>query len=141
MTARKPTDPRPNVAAVKALFDAITGEDGTVEIAHAVTLPGRSVTVHLSAEEVARYLLATGWRETTQEEDTDRYFIRRCSGPTEIDMLRVPRADSGAPPDGAIIAIAEVENRHPLDVADDIIARRKPVKAKRAKRKGGSDGT
>lgn len=135
MTTRKPAPY--NLGSVKALFDAITGEDGTIEIAHAVTLPGRPVTVHLSSEEVVRYLKSKGWETATKSIGEARGFFMDRGHSTFL--VRVPKEDAEEPTvilHEAIDEIARFENRHPLDVADDIITRRKPAKAKRVKRKG-----
>jgi len=110
--------------ACKAVLDGITGGDGTIEIAHPVTLPGRPVTVRLSAGEVADYLLATGWEKERRDDDVMRFFKpRRHATPHPVRLM------PGVPvPVKMIERVAKWEGRHPLDVADDIIARRKPVK-------------
>jgi hypothetical protein len=135
-TARKPAPAGP--AALKALFDAITGQDGTIEVAYAVTLPGRQVRFHLSAEEVSRYLVDAGWERKPYGEP--EWFLHTRDG----HRLLVPNpAEHETPALAAEIAtvvgeIADCEDRHPVDVAEAILARRSGDKAKRATRKGGA---
>jgi hypothetical protein len=134
VTLRKP-DRRPNLAGAKALCDAITGGNGTVEVAHPVTLPGRPVTVHLSAGEVRDYLLATRWEavpeDAPREKRSDK-FERCYQSPVDGTIARIP-TDAHAEPQRVLRTtvrhVAASEQRHPLDVAGDIIARRKPAKA------------
>lgn len=127
-TTRKPAPAGPD--AVKALLDAITGGNGTVEVAHAVTLPGRPVTVHLSAKEVAAYLKAKGWKRKPYG-DPEWFLHTRHSR-----RLLVPNpAEHEDPVLAAEIAmvvgeIAMIEECHTLDVAEAIIARRGVGKAK-----------
>ena len=96
----------------------------TTETRHTLTLPGPPVTVDLSAEEVCRYLLATGWKEDTSGflRGVWRRF-RNASGPVYVPALD-GAADFGARLREAIELIGRAENRHPLDVASAIIARR-----------------
>ena len=99
----------------------------TTETRHTLTLPGPPVTVDLSAEEVCRYLLATGWKEDTSGflRGVWRRF-RNASGPVYVPALD-GAADFGARLREAIELIGRAENRHPLDVASAIIARRPGV--------------
>jgi hypothetical protein len=124
-TTRKPARAGPD--ALKAVCDAITGQDGTVEIAHPVTLPGRPVTVHLSAEEVCAYLKATGWKETPANTPLWRRFHVTRAAMSDSTVL-VPVGDVHGTPGrllfGTIERIADHERRHPLDVAEAIVARR-----------------
>ena len=102
----------------------------TTETRHTLTLPGPPVTVDLSAEEVCRYLLATGWKRT--EEPNPAWTYYSSSDGTRI--ASVPRADFFTRKNEFVTAIAEtigelarIERRRPVDLADDIIARRPGV--------------
>ena len=123
MTTRKSTDPRPNVAAVKALLDAITGQDSIVEIAHAVTLPGRPVSVQLAASEVADYLLAMGWARHVCGHGPEWTEFRKGS---DVVLVPVPEHHEAIGVEIAAVVeeIAAIEDRHPLDVAEAIVDRR-----------------
>lgn len=112
------------MALLKSLGDALTGGNGTVEVAPAVALPGRQVMFHLSAEEVSRYLVDAGWERKPYGEP--EWFLHTRHG----HRLLVPNpAEHEAPALAAEIAtvigeIADCEDRHPVDVAEAILARR-----------------
>ena len=92
----------------------------SAETRHPITLPGLPVTFDLSAEDVAVYLLATGWEKEQRDDDVLRFFL-----PRGYATLHPAHLVPGEPVSTKTIErIAKWESRPALRVARDILARR-----------------
>ena len=84
-----------------------------------ITLPGRAVTATLAPSALPRYLLARGWSEFVLARQRGiRVFSKGQQGVAVADASHEDAFDRNA---AAIVHIAALEDRRPLDVLADLL--------------------